>query len=95
MSECFDLLRHLPGFVATFLMFPYMFCPSMWRGGREGEEGMERREEEKREGTESTRLDFLVCPCLVKTLTHGLVFNPKSLFVLFDPKILLRPYMQI
>lgn len=79
-------------------MFPYMFCPSMCRGGGEGEEGMERGRkggEEKREGTESTRLDFLVCPCLVKTLTHGLVFNPKSLFVLFDPKILLRPYMQI
>lgn len=53
---------------------------------------MERREEgEEREGTDSTRLDLLVCPHLVKTLTHGLVFNPKSLFVLFDPKILLGP----
>lgn len=60
-------------------------------GGNGGREGRREGGEE----TDSTRLDLLVCPHLVKTLTHGLVFSPKSLFVLFDPKILLRPYMQI
>lgn len=97
LSECFDLLRYLPGLGAIFLMFPHMYYPSVWRedgrsgGGREGGGGEGRKGGEengrREEGTDSTRLDLLVCLPPVNTLAHGLVFNPKSLFVLFNPKI--------
>lgn len=56
LSECFDLLRYLPGLGAIFLMFPHMYYPSVWRedgrsgGGREGEEERGGKEERRMGG---------------------------------------------